>query len=189
MPSTLKQISNIVTGLAVRFHFFPRCGDRQYAVLMILPANHNMVLNPNQRRVLQNRYNADVAVGTNYAVSRTHFGQHTETQLLSHLPTLLNNYRHTFGVNPPAVLLYTRGTPCSGCSVAIDNARYTVFRQGQFVVAYSTNMVNTYMNPTLNCQNRNTLRRLSGIDVYCVRERNRNQCTENDAVPCFQHAG
>lgn len=184
---TQDEISNIVTRLVMRFRFFPRQGDRQYAVLMVLPAGHNVVLNPNQRRVMRNRVNADVLLGTNYVVSRTHFGQHTETQLLSHLPTLLSNYRTAFRADPPAVLLYTRGTPCSGCTEAIDRTRYNVFRQGQFVVAYSTNMVNEYMNPTLNCQNRNTLRRYSGINVYCVSERGRNQCREDDTIPCFQH--
>ena len=182
------EIADIVTRYAMQFRFFPRHGDRQYAVLMVLPANNNFVLNPNRRRVT--RYNADVLLGNNYAVSRTHFGQHTETQLLDHLPTLLTNYRNTHGANPPAVLLYTRGTPCSKCTQAIDNTRYNVFRHGQFIVAYSTNMVNNYMNPTLNCQNRNTMRRYSHIDVYCVRERNRpNQCAEDDTIPCFRHTG
>ena len=174
----------------MRFDNFPRDGDRQYAVLMVLPANHNFVLHPNPNRQRVTHYNADVLLGNNYAVSRTHFGQHTETQLLRHLPTLLTNYRRRFRANPPAVLLYTRGTPCSKCTAAIDNTRFTVVRHGQFIVAYSTNMVNNYMNPTLNCQNRNTLRRLGGIDVYCVRERNSyNQCAEDDTIPCFRHTG
>ena len=177
---TQNEITDIVTRYAMQFHNFPRHGDRQYAVLMVLPANNNFVLNPNRQRL--NRYNADVLLGNNYAVSRTRFGQHTETQLLRLLPTLLNNYR-----NPPAVLLYTRGTPCSGCTQAIVQTRRRNFRQGQFIVAYSTNMVNKYMSPQVNCENRNVLRGYSGIDVYCVPEPDKNQCRENDAIQCIWH--
>ena len=179
------EIADIVTRYAMQFRFYPRHGDRQYAVLMVLPANNNFVLNPNRRRVT--RYNADVLLGNNYAVSRTHFGQHTETQLLDHLPTLLTNYRNTHGANPPAVLLYTRGTPCSDCTQAIVQARRSNFRQGQFIVAYSTNMVNKYMTRQINCENRNVLRGYSGIDVYCVPEPHKNQCMENDAIECIWH--
>ena len=55
------------------------------------------------------------------------------------------------------------------CLEAVDGARYNGFCNGQIVVAYLTNMVNEYMNPTLNCQNRNTLQRYifwpSGLQV------------------------
>ena len=147
---------------------------------------------------------------TIYAVSRTHFGQHTETQLLYHLPTLLNNCRTAFGadlsvaecevaiMSQPAVfkaiqlstLQFVTNEDLRGrnvlhidsiatclldtdhlftCLEAIDGARYNGFCNGQFVVAYLTNMVNEYMNPTLNCQNRDTLQRYvfwpSGLQV------------------------
>lgn len=169
----------------MRFNNFPRQGTRQYGVLMVLPANHHMVLNPDEVAVMQHRYNADLALGNNYAVSRPRHGQHTETQLLFHLPTLIHNYQVAFGAYPPAILLYTRGTPCYDCATAIALARNNIFPNGQFVVAYTTNRVNNYMTPTINCQNRRWLRQQQ-VQVYCVPE-NHNQCHENDNIPCVQH--
>ena len=188
---TQAQISNIVKRLAMRFSNFPRKGERQYGVLMVLPADHNVVLDPNETEVMRKpyQYNADNALGTNYAVSRTRFGQHTETQLLSHLQTLLYNYTVKFGVEPPAVLLYTRGTPCPDCTVIIANKRQELYpdRSRQFIVAYSTNMVSGYMTRSINCENRNYLRDNYDVEVYCVPESNSKQCREDDTKPCGQH--
>ena len=174
----------------MRFSNFPRKGERQYGVLMVLPADHNVVLDPNETEVMRKpyQYNADNALGTNYAVSRTRFGQHTETQLLSHLQTLINNYIMKFGVEPPAVLLYTRGTPCPYCTDVIADKRQELYpdRSRQFIVAYSTNMVNRHMTRSINCENRNYLRDNYDVEVYCVPE-NSKQCREDDTKPCGQH--
>lgn len=183
---TQAEVSDIVRGLAMKFRTFPRPGERQYAVLLVLPAEHYMVLDPPQRSV--ENFNGDVLLGNNYAVSRTHFGSHTEPQLLHHLSLLLSKYRTAYGMDPPAVLLYTRGTPCSVCTNVIAAARHGLFtgRAKQFVVAYSTNMVNRYMTPRINCENRNLLRMHNYTDVYCVQE-TPNQCREDDSRPCDQH--
>ena len=183
---TGEEISNIVTSLAMRFRDFPRGNQVQYGFLMVLPADHRVVLDPDKSNVVN--FNSDVLLGNNYAVSRTRRGKHTEPQLLSHLPTLLQNYRSYYGMDPPAVLLYTRGTPCWDCTNKIAVARHAVFpgRRRQFVVAYSANMVNSYMTPTINCENRNLLRHHNYVEVYCVRE-TQNQCGQDDAIPCEQH--
>lgn len=169
----------------MNFSDFPIRDHRQYAVLMVLPADHQMRLYPARRWVLQN---GNVLLGNNYAVSRTSRGRHTEPQLLRQLPVLLSRYRKSLMMDPPAVLLYTRGTPCSDCTNLIASARHRLFpgRAKQFVVAYTTNMRNNYMNPEINCDNRNLLRLHNFIDVYCVPE-NQNQCRENDSIPCDQH--
>ena len=185
------EIATIVKKYAMLFHCFPELGKHQYGILMVLPpVGHNFALQPSNWNAIRQRINPNTGLllRDNFAVSRPHNGQHTETQLLVQLPTLLNNYRNTHGMNPlPAVLLYTRGTPCSGCTQAIVQARRSNFRQGQFIVVYSTNMVNKYMTRQINCENRNVLRGYSGIDVYCVPEPHKNQCMENDAIECIWH--
>lgn len=188
---TQEEISNIVRNVAMHFRRYPIEGIRQYAVLMVLPADHNVnIVNLVQERL--RRIDANMMRGSSFGVARFRRsnGQHTEPRVLSLLPTLLDEYRVAFGADPPTVLLYTRGTPCSDCTRSILNARDNFLPRREFVVAYSENMFNRYMNPTLNCQNRNTLR-VFDIDVYCVREPGRSsQCTENDNLPaCFQHTG
>ena len=181
---TQLEISNIVKELAMSFRSFP--SQVQYGFLMILPANHLVRLNPDAHHV--SNYNSDVLLGNNYAVARPRRGRHTEPQLLNLLPQLLQNYRAAYAMDPPAVLLYTRGTPCSDCTNRIAIARNKEFagRHKQFIVAYSTNMNNNYMTPTINCENRNLLREYNFVEVYCVPE-TVNQCLQDDTVPCDQH--
>lgn len=185
---TQLEISNIVRELAMSFRSFPGRNHVQYGFLLILPADHLVGLHPDARHVAN--YNADVLLGNNYAVARTRRGRHTEPQLINLLPQLLQNYRAAYSMDPPAVLLYTRGTPCSDCTNRIAVARHNVFpgRRRQFIVAYSTNMNNNYMTPTINCENRNLLREHNFVEVYCVPEPGTaNQCLQGDTVPCDQH--
>ena len=160
---------------------------RQYAAMMVLPTNEDR-LDPHPPAHIQ----GDVLMGNNYIVARPHLEEgaerrtHTEKLVLDRMHILLHNYIWT---TPPTVLLYTRGTPCAGCTNAIINTVNEVrqtYSKMQFVVAYTTNMVSSYMTPTSNCENRNRLRLHNYIDVYCVQE-TRNQCREDDSIPCAQH--
>ena len=187
-------VQRIVRGIITpEFQTFPmtdmqRRVPRQYGVLMVLPAGHFVALDhgPNGPQIINNDH-LDLHLGFNYAVAKpAQISRkkkiHTETQLLQYLPTLINNYRAAAnGLYPPAVLLYTRATPCSDCTQAIIQARQSTFRErmGQFIVAYSANMLMNGMN---NCENRRSLWR-NEIEVYCVREvpfnsYSQGQCTE-----------
>ena len=136
----------------------------------------------------ENIANTGLLLGDNFAISRPHKNQHTETQLLERLPALLSKYRSTFGNNaPPVILLYTRWTPCFRCARAIAQLRYLKYSGGQFIVAYSINVMNEFMSPIINCQSRQFLQNFAQIDVYCVKEPGENQCQEDDSIPCFQH--
>ena len=45
MVYTIAEITNIVTNLVMKFSFFPKqSSDQQYTVVMVLPADHNVVL-------------------------------------------------------------------------------------------------------------------------------------------------
>ena len=200
---TSQDIKGIVVNYAMRFWKFPH-NHYQYGVLMLLPADKNIQLQPvpgvlNEQRNEYSQYNEeliteDILVGITYAVARPSAnGQlHTETQILPQLPTMLAEYRKKFLVDPAAILLYTRGTPCTGCTDAIAFARKSHFCNGQFVVAYTINIDNQYMGPIINCKNRNILR---GLDapVLCVKEQyneniGRNQCLEDDCnTLCDEH--
>ena len=127
-----------------------------------------IVFIPNLQAV--GHFNADVLLNWQQLCCILHpLWTHTEIQLLARLPTLLANYKRAHGTNPLAVLLYTRGTACFGCTQAIIQTQCNFFPQGQFIVAYLTNMVNNYMNPTINCKNRHNLWN-NNIAVYCVWE-------------------
>ena len=200
------EIENIVVQHAMPFWTFPQ-NHHQYGVLLLLPENKVINLVPENPGTLnaRNEYTrdsydrelieGDVLLGINYAVARPSAdGQlHTEAQLLRKLPIMLGWYEIQFRRSPSALLLYTRGTPCSGCTDAISFARRYDFPNGQFVVAYTVNMITPYMNPTLNCKNRVILRYHYGVAIICVRERydanaGRNQCLENDfQVACEDH--
>ena len=200
---TSQDIKGIVVNYAMRFWKFPH-NHYQYGVLMLLPANKNIQLQPvpgvlNEQRNEYSQYHewlikGDILVGITYAVARPSAdGQmHTETQILAQLPAMLAKYRRIFSVEPAAILLYTRGTPCPACTDAISFARNSHFRNGQFVVAYTINIANSYMGPIINCKNRNILR---GLDapVLCVKEQyneniGRNQCLEDDCnTLCDEH--
>lgn len=191
-------VRNIVQDVVMRFRDFPPPAENgrkrhQYGVLLLLPPFKRMQQNqhlppiglqgPAQKIQTCSQY---MLVGVNYAVASPCGKSHTETQLLMHLPNLLYNYGQQHTTNP-TILLYTRGTPCFECARAIARLRYWKYREGQFIVAYSTNMITRYMSPNINCQSRQFLRKFAQIDVYCVKEPNKNQCQENDAIPCFQH--
>ena len=197
---------------------------KQYGVLLVLPANKRTHGNPdNAKDDSQDRiqlipspwvkndkgdlvYNpkvknaGDVYVGLNYAVARPSDKGiiHTEIQLLSKLPQILNNiiYRNQRKPerDPPAVILYTRGTPCTDCTNAIIHARNKYLNSvGQFIVAYTDNLKNSYMNPKNNCENRNRLRKSKNpVQVLCVKEEydptvGIDQCNENDRISCQLH--
>ena len=181
-------IFNIVRESAMQFRNFPRQGHLQYAVLMVLPGNNQFALNPSGRQALTSYNNGDLLLGTNYAVSRVDSrGRHTEIQLLARLPTLLANYKRAHGTIPPAVLLYTRGTPCYGCAGAIVQSHNQYFSQGQYIVAYSTNMQNgDDMTPTKNCVRRNYMWK-KGVEVHCVWEPSASQCYQDDTIQCKKH--
>lgn len=190
-------IRRIVQDRVMQFHNFPEQGRQQYGVILLLPPFERTqprqqlpeirIQGPAQR--IQD-HSHDMLLGVNYAVARpSNGGGHTETQLLTRLPDLLHTYKGQYNNRNPTILLYTRGTPCTDCTNALEIERYCTrysLHQDQFVVAYSTNMENNYMSPTLNCKNRNYLWR-KNIEVYCVQEPQTNQCRENDNIPCRQH--
>ena len=193
----------------------------QYGVLLVLPAYKRTHVNPDRIQMVPSPWvkdddkgdlvyspkvkcAGDVYVGLNYAVARpSDKGKiHTETQLLSKLPQILNNpiYRNQRKPerDPPAVILYTRATPCTDCTNAIIQARNQNLNSvGQFIVAYTDNMENSYMNPKINCENRNRLRKSKNpVQVLCVKEEydatvGIDQCNEDDRchvnciIPCF----
>ena len=195
---TRGDIQDIFLDWVMGFHDFPPPAENgrkrhQYGVLLLLPpfkrTQQNQQLPPigiqGPARKIQSCYEY-MLVGVNYAVASPCGERHTETQLLKHLPDLLHNYKQQHMTNP-TILLYTRGTPCLECTRAIARLRYFKYSGGQFIVAYSTNMINRYMSPIINCQNRQFLRNFALIDVYCVKEPNKNQCQEDDTIPCIQH--
>ena len=197
---TIKDIQSIVVHHAMPFWTFRREGHTQYGVLMLLPGAGKIQLIPTPGTLnshgngytTYNKQNItrDTIVGFNYAAARTseRGDKHTETQLLRLLPEMLNGYYREYSRYPPAVLLYTRGTPCTDCTRAINHAGYKIYPVGQFVVAYTTNMVNRYQNLTINCENRKYLRHRK-IGVVCVKEQYRKkQCIEDDyKVECNLH--
>ena len=200
MQYTSEDIRRIVVNYAMRFWTFPKDHD-QYAVLILLPVNKNLQLEPvpgrlNAKTNEYSQYNeelfiGDVLTGINYAAARSsaNGGLNTETQILDQLPTMLAKYRKKFVMEPAAILLYTRETPCPACTTAISFARNNHFRNGQFVVAYTINIANSYRSPIINCENRNFLR---GLDapVLCVKEQynGQNQCLEEDCnTMCIEH--
>lgn len=202
---TTDDIDSIVVHHAMPFWTFPQ-DYHQYGVLILLPADKSQgiklvpspgVLNEKHEYSSYDKQliKGDVLVGINYAVARPSEGGnvHTETQLLDQLPYMLKWYEVEFKTHPTAVLLYTRGTPCTGCTDAISYARKYLFQNGQFIVAYTKNLVNSYMDPTLNCKNRVLLRWYYEVSVLCVKEQyneniGKNQCLEDDfKVPCNEH--
>ena len=212
---TDEEIRNIVVKHAMPLWSFGGTW-KQYGVLLVLPANKRTHRYPDRIKLVptpwikNNRgeyvYSpqivsaGDVYVGFNYAVARPSDGGrlHTETQLLSRLPQILNNiiYGKYEGqkTDPPAVILYTRATPCTDCTNAIIHARNQHLNSvGQFIVAYTVNMQNRYMDPKTNCEMRNLLRNLRNpIQVLCVREEydptvGLDQCNEDDRIPCQLH--
>lgn len=94
-------------------------------------------------------------VGFNYTVARTSNSgdSHTETQLLHLLPQMLKDYHRVYSKSPPAVLLYTRGSPCPDCTKAINYAGYNDYVRGQFVVAYTTNIAIRTSKLTVRTEN------------------------------------
>ena len=203
------EIRKIVVELAMPFWNFPKHGS-QYAVLLLLPAGKrthqgregiHLVPSPGVRdnkseythydqRLL--KHGGTVLVGLNYAVARLSEdkSQHTETLLLSELPRMLNLI-HKYGVQP-TVLLYTRLTPCKGCTEAIISTFRKMYNSmDQLVITYSFNWDNQdYMNPYINCLQRNRLRS-TYIRVMCVAEQyggaRQHQCIENDKINCNEH--
>ena len=175
-----------------RFPDFPEQGHHQYGFILLLPPkteNQPQMHVKGPAQLIRNNHEY-MLLGVNFAVARPHgnfaFTFHTETQLLNHLPDLLDTYRNQYQTNP-TILLYTRATPCGDCTHAIkmesDCLRY--FGHHWFVVAYSTNMISKRngMNYYSNCVNRQKLRR-NKIAVYCVPEPNTNQCKQNDNKTC-----
>ena len=199
---TNADIHRIVVQHVMDFWNFPTQDRLQYGVLMLLPpAGNPIALQPAPGNRDQNgdyTYNhqlirGDMIVGTNYAAARPSRGIHTERLLLGQLTPLMATYFRAFGQQPAAILLYTRGTPCTGCTGDIAFAR-NAYPWHQIVVAYSTEMVNDYMDPIVNCKNRNYLR--AYVQVICVKEQYRNgyikanQCTTNDNTPqCYPNHG
>ena len=212
---TDEEIRNIVVKHAMPFWSFAGTW-KQYGVLLVLPANKRTYRNPDWIKLVptpwikNNRGECvyrprivsagDVYVGLNYAVARpSDEGRlHTETQLLSRLPRILNNpiYRKYKGqkTDPPAVILYTRATPCTDCTNAIIHARNQHLNSvGQFIVAYTVNLRNNYMNFEIDCEKRNLFRNsCNPIQVLCMREEYNSlvglyQCNEDDRIPCQLH--
>lgn len=201
---TAQDIQSIVVNHAMPFWKFRRDGTNQYGVLLLLPDKRyikGLELLPSPWTLYVDMYGdryttydpylikGDVIVGFNYAAARTSVKRdsHTETQLLQHLPEMLSHYETGVWAPPAAVLLYTRGTPCTACTKAITNARNIVFTSGQFIVAYTTNMVNKYQDPTINCKNRKFLREKK-VHVFCVKElESQKQCIEDDKISCEKH--
>ena len=188
---TAEEIRRIVANTIIsQFHGDQQNPGRQYAVLMVLPTNRDQ-LDPQPPRIMVGH----LLVGNNYVVARPDAQatdaagrrRHTEKLVLDKLLNILNHYVWT---TPPAVVLYTRGTPCAGCTQAIINsfnAAWQKFPKMQVFVTYSTNIVNGYMNLEINCKTRNGLRKL-GMIVMCVNEPGEpKQCREDDSVPCFRH--
>ena len=212
---TDKEIRKIVVEHAMPLWSFAGTWT-QYGVLLVLPANKRTHVNPDWIQIVPSPWvkddkgdlvyspkvksAGDVYVGLNYAVARpSDKGKiHTETQLLSKLPQILNNliYRNQRKPerDPPAVILYTRATPCTDCTNAIIHARNKYLNSvGQFIVTYTDNMENSYMNPKINCENRNLLRNSKNpVQVLCVKEEydatvGIDQCDEDDRMPCQLH--
>ena len=203
---TVSEIDYIVVRHVMPFWTFPQY-HHQYGVLLLLPADKKIHLVPEKPGTLnqKNEYTSgsydkrlidgDALVGINYAVARPSSDgkQHTEAQLIGKLPYMLKWYEVEFKTHPAALLLYTRGTPCMDCTAEISYARQHLFPWGQFFVAYTKNLVNSYMTPTLNCKYRNYLRYRYNVFVLCVRERydnsvGKDQCIENDfEVNCAYH--
>ena len=173
-----------------RFPGFPEQDHRQYGFILLLPPkteNQPQIDVKGPAQLIRNNHEY-MLLGVNFAVARPHgnFAFHTETQLLNHLPDLLDTYRKQYQTNP-TILLYTRATPCGACTRAIktesDCMQY--FGHHWFVVAYSTNMISERngMNYYSNCKNRLNLRR-NKIAVYCVPEPYTKQCMEDDNKTC-----
>ena len=203
---TVSEIESIVVHHVMPFWTFPQ-NHHQYGVLLLLPADKKIHLVPEKPGTLNQKneytrgsYNkklidGDALVGINYAVARPSADgkQHTEAQLIKKLPDMLAWYKVQFNTHPATLLLYTRGTPCSDCTIEIAYARQYLFPNGQFVVAYTKNLVNSYMTPSVNCKNRNYLRKFYHVAVLCVKERydnfvGKDQCIEDDfTVNCAHH--
>ena len=211
------EINQIVIQNVMPMWRFARPVGWQYAVLVLLPPNKRTHVNPDRIWLIPSpgdrdargdyvtfddhmkRNGGNLLEGINYAIARVNNRQHAETQLLDYqfLNGMLNKlYRLVHPSGLPSILLYTRGTPCGGCTNAIIAARLQFQRRvDQFFVVYSTNMQSrpSRMTPTSNCVNRKRMRAFN-IQVTCLREQYdasaghvQNQCIEDDSVPCDQH--
>ena len=123
---TNADIHRIAVQHVMDFWNFPAQGRLQYGVLMLLPpAGNPIALQPTPGNWDRNGdyiYNhqlirGDMIVGTSYAVARP------SRLLLGQLTPLMATYFRAFGQQPAAILLYTRGTPCTGCTGDIAFAR------------------------------------------------------------------
>ena len=169
------------------FRNFPPQGKRQFAVMVGISKPYYIggackqfnfypeyTGSPNIK--MCTRYPQLSKIG-NYLLARPGPGkinyEHAEEKILQEDDKFVKQFESKTGKKPFMILLYTRATPCGGCSKQIIQAN----KDNKLVLAYSTNYVSKGECRKSNAMNRYKLRQ-SGIPVYCVplEEHNYTNC-------------
>jgi hypothetical protein len=176
------------------FWNFPPWNKRQFAVMVGIskpyyiggagkPFNFYPAYTGSEKIKERMRYPQLSKIG-NYLLARdgypgkySNYFEHAEEKILEEVDRFVEQFKYKTGKNPFMILLYTRVTPCGGCSKQSINANLA--KKGiKLVLAYSTNHVSQGESLKSNAMNRYKLWQ-SGIPVYCV------PLKENDYTNCY----
>lgn len=168
-----------------RFPCYPKIQKSfsQYAVMMILPeppfstwSAFSLIPSAGSVNNINNQYVVSPKRSTaiNYMVSRSWYFydfrgkqvRDAEPELLKRMDSLLQNWLHRFPHTKeyPTILLYTKRTPCSGCTQKIINYR-NEYSNYPFILAWTDEIGGPRDYP----QNDNNRKRMSKAGIYVVR--------------------